>query len=799
MVAPPVGEEALRSARRGPLRRLGMQLFLALGRGGMALAAVAAVIGLACSVIVGVTLVQSLGTTQFHEGQDFEARILQLGKANRRLMHALEGPTAGELAGRAEQGVVRAAWHDFEQNLIEVCNTFGAIVPNLDRLGQTCRSGDEARATAGPELLMFDPPARPLASSVLKQLRELRADIEGLTEYVLERTGELENELAQDYRRATLVLAASATGFILAALVLLYLVGRASVQHFSKWQDAALQHARLDSIVGSNGAPILVVDPDLQIVLGNREFYKLRGNANLAGTPAFQLEPDVLARWRKGILSAEALQPVHYTRDLLDKRARKRIFNITATPLAGSDGGLQSIVFVAVDDTERRQAERALIERGRHDRLTGLANRTYFIERAQQAIDDASRSGRGFAMFCLGLDHFKDLNSAMGYAMGDRLLREVAARLKTCAGESGLVARFGADEFALLQTEIDGTADAERFALGLLNALAKPYDIEGDIVRSTASVGIAVHNADPIRPEILLGQADMAMHRAKAKARNGYAFFTDAIDQEVRLRVGLAHDMRQGLARGEFFLLYQPRIEVRSGRVSGVEALVRWRHPTQGVLLPAVFIPIAESSRLIQDIGLWVIREACRQAGCWTQAGLPVEHIAVNVSALQFEMPAELEHGIERALAEAGLAPDRLEIEITESALVDVSREHNDLLQRLRATGITIAIDDFGTGFSSLDYLRRLPVDRIKIAQEFVRDIASGGADATIARIVVLLGHALGLEVVAEGVETAGQLKMLKRWGCREVQGYLFAKPLTAEEVAALLRKGRENERRTLP
>src|SRR5262245_7084338 len=246
----------------------------------MALAAVAAVIGLVCSAIVGVTLIRSLGTTQFHEGHDFEARILQLGKANRHLMHALEGLTAGRLAGRPEQSVVRAVWHDFEQNLIEVCNALAPTVPNLDRLRQTCRSSEEARAIAGPELLMFDPPARPLAPSVLKQLQGLRADIEGLTEYVLARTGELENELAQDYRRAMLVLAVSTTGFVLAALVLLYLVSRASVQHFSKWQDATLQHARLDSIVGSSGAPIVVVDPDLQIVLGNREFYSLRGNAH---------------------------------------------------------------------------------------------------------------------------------------------------------------------------------------------------------------------------------------------------------------------------------------------------------------------------------------------------------------------------------------------------------------------------------------------------------------------------------------------------------------------------------------
>lgn len=778
--------DALRSARRRSIHPLGRQLLLALGPGGTVLAIVAAVVGLACSVVVGATFIQSLGVAQVREGQDFEARILHFGATNRSLMHAIEDLSLGQQATHPAQLVVRQAWRAFEQELTAICEALDPAVPHIDRLRRVC-SDDKFRETIEPELLIFNPPSRLLAPSALQQLQELRGDIETLIEYVLGRTGELENELVQDYRRAMLVLAASAIGFALSALVLLYLVGRASVQHFAKWQDAALQHARLDSIVGSSGAPILVVDRDSRIVLGNREFHRLRSDANLEDAPAFQLAPDVLARWRNGSLSPKTLQPVHYARTLMDRQGRERMFNVTATPLAGSDGLLQSIVFVAVDDTERRQAEQALIERGRYDRLTGLPNRAYFIERARQAIADASRSGQGLAMFCLGLDHFKDLNSAMGYAIGDGVLRAVAERLKTVVGKSGIVSRFGADEFALLRTEIGGEEDAECLALGLLDALAQPYEIGGNVVRSTASIGISVHHADAIRPEILLGQADMAMHRAKAKGRNGYSFFTAAIDEEVRSRIRLAHDMRLGLARDEFFLVYQPRIEVGSGCVTGVEALVRWRHPRQGLLLPAVFIPIAENSGLIQELGLWVMREACRQAGRWAEMGLPVGRMAVNVSALQFEAPAELERGIEGALAEAGLTADKLEVEITETALVAVSRGHDDLLQRLRATGISIAIDDFGTGFSSLDYLRRLPVDRIKIAPEFVRDIAAGGTDATIARIVVLLGRALGLEVLAEGVETAAQLEKLKRWGCREVQGYLFAKPLPAQEIASFL------------
>jgi EAL domain-containing protein (putative c-di-GMP-specific phosphodiesterase class I) len=259
------------------------------------------------------------------------------------------------------------------------------------------------------------------------------------------------------------------------------------------------------------------------------------------------------------------------------------------------------------------------------------------------------------------------------------------------------------------------------------------------------------------------------------------------MDREVRSRVRLVQEIRDGLGAGEFYLVYQPRIEIETGRVRGVEALLRWRHPTEGELSPAAFISIAEASGLIRDLGLWVMQQACRQASSWRQAGLDIGRIAINVSALQFHEPAELESSLESAMTEAGLSPDKLEIELTETAMVDVSREHHDLLQRLRARGIAIAIDDFGTGYSSLLYLRRLPVDRIKIAQEFIQEIAGGGANATVARIAVLLGRELKLDVVAEGVETTEQLERLKEWGCPEVQGFLFARPMSPEELVHFL------------
>jgi EAL domain-containing protein (putative c-di-GMP-specific phosphodiesterase class I) len=259
------------------------------------------------------------------------------------------------------------------------------------------------------------------------------------------------------------------------------------------------------------------------------------------------------------------------------------------------------------------------------------------------------------------------------------------------------------------------------------------------------------------------------------------------MDREVRSRVRLVQEIREGLVAGEFFLVYQPRFATESGRVVGVEALLRWQHPTEGELSPGSFIATAEASGLIRDLGLWVMRQACRQASLWRQAGLEIGRIAINVSALQFHDPTELETSLNGAIADADLSPDKLEIELTETAMVDVSREHSDLLQRLRSRGITVAIDDFGTGYSSLLYLRRLPVDRVKIAQEFIQEIARGGADATVARVAVLLGRELGLEVCAEGVETAEQLERLKQWGCPEVQGYLFARPMGPEELVRFM------------
>jgi EAL domain-containing protein (putative c-di-GMP-specific phosphodiesterase class I) len=325
----------------------------------------------------------------------------------------------------------------------------------------------------------------------------------------------------------------------------------------------------------------------------------------------------------------------------------------------------------------------------------------------------------------------------------------------------------------------------------VIAALAKPFLIQGNDIRSGASIGISVFGPDEPDAETMLSHADVALYRAKAEGRGGYRFFTDEMDVEVRTRVSLGAELREAIATDQLFLLYQPQVEIETGRITGVEALARWRHPVRGILEPDLFIPIAERNGLISALGCWALREACRQAREWLDAGIAPATMAVNLSALQFKRPLELERDILAAIAEAELPAAMLELELTESILMAVSREHDDVFRRLREAGTKLAIDDFGTGYSSLDYLRRFAADRIKIAQVFVGKIAYEPGSAAIVRATLGLARELGISVIAEGVDTAEQLALLRSWGCHEAQGFHFARPLTPTELVPLLRKGK--------
>jgi diguanylate cyclase (GGDEF)-like protein len=475
--------------------------------------------------------------------------------------------------------------------------------------------------------------------------------------------------------------------------------------------------------------------------------------------------------------------------------------------------GSQSVLLATQRDiTARKEADDKIAYLARYDGLTGLVNRGVFVEALKQAIARSQRGAKGLAVLYLDLDHFKDVNDTLGHPIGDLLIRAVAERLRANVRVIDVVARFGGDEFAIILTDIQEPANAAIVADRILDAISEPiaiqetaaaaaadklltafnktFLVEGNEIRSGTTIGISVYGTDSPDAETMLAHADVALYRAKSEGRGTYRFFTDAMDAEIRARVTMEKELREAIASNQLFLAYQPQVAIDSGRIVGIEALVRWHHPTRGILGPGRFIPAAEKNGLIVPLGHWIMREACRQFKLWLDAGIAPPLIAINLSSVQFKNPADLEKDIASVLAEYGLQARFLELELTESVLLEASHAHNELLLRLRKAGHRISIDDFGSGYSSLDYLRRFPVDRMKIAQSFVADIGIVPGDDAIVRAALGLARELHIEVVLEGVETARQLELLKSWGGRIVQGFYFSKPLPAPEATALLRVG---------
>jgi len=448
-------------------------------------------------------------------------------------------------------------------------------------------------------------------------------------------------------------------------------------------------------------------------------------------------------------------------------------------------------VGVLRDISARKQTEQRIAWLARTDVLTELPNRKVFVDELQEAIERSRRSEKSFAVYYLDLDHFKDVNDTLGHPAGDLLLKQVAGRLKSAIRETDKVARFGGDEFAILATEFSDPTDAGIVATKIISAMKRPFRINGAEVHSGATIGIACYAPGDEDAETLLAHADVALYRAKSEGRGTFRFFTDAMHNDVRERVTMLGELREAIARQELFLVYQPQVDIESRAIVGLEALVRWRHPQRGVIYPAEFIGAAENSGLILTLGEWVLFEVCRQARRWKETGIALPIIAVNVSPTQFKAPSELSAEIAATLQASGIQPKMLEVELTETAMIQASRYNSRVLQELRAQGLRVAIDDFGTGYSCLDYLRRYPVSRIKIAQTFVAEIAHDAGSAAITRATIGLARELSMSVIAEGVETEEQVALLKKWGCKEAQGFYFSKPLSSEDACELLRIGR--------
>ncbi len=444
---------------------------------------------------------------------------------------------------------------------------------------------------------------------------------------------------------------------------------------------------------------------------------------------------------------------------------------------------------VCQDVTEHRATAERIYRLAHHDALTGLANRSLLHDRISEAVSRARRGGGTLAVLCFDLDGFKAVNDLHGHAAGDRLLREVAARLGQGVRDTDTVARLGGDEFVVLQADPIQTETARALAERLVEALAEPYDLGvGEPQRAvTASVGVALFPADGDDPETLLHNADTALYRAKWAGKNRAAFFRPEMDHELRERRALERDLRQATARGEFRLAWQPLSETADGgEITGFEVLLRWHHPEHGVIPPDVFIPVAEACGAITGIGTWVLREACREAARWAS---PLR-VAVNVSPVQAQQGDTFAETVEQALASSGLEPWRLVLEVTEGVLIREADRVLTALNRLKGLGVQVALDDFGTGYSSLATLRAFPFDKLKIDRSFVAgiDTASGQQDMAIVRAVMGLARGLGLPVVAEGVETAVQLGALREAGCEEVQGWLVGRPAPIESFGHLLK-----------
>lgn len=423
-----------------------------------------------------------------------------------------------------------------------------------------------------------------------------------------------------------------------------------------------------------------------------------------------------------------------------------------------------------------------------HDALTDLPNRVLFEDRLTQALSLAQRNGHPLAMLFLSLDRYRKVNDTLGHALGYKLLQEVATRLKQCAREGETVSRFEGDEFALLLTQTGGTGDIVEVIHHIQKALRLPFMIESHELFMTLSIGISLYPDDGIDAQALLKNAGVALYRAKEHGGNSYQFYTADMNSKAMKRLSLENNLRRAVERQEFEVYYQPKVEINTRQIVGMEALVRWQHPEMGIIFPSEFIPLAEDTGLIVPLGEWVLRAACLQIKEWEEEGFASLTMAVNLSARQFQQQ-NLSQAVVRVLQETGMNPHHLELELTESSIMRNAESAVKTLNELKAMGVKISVDDFGTGYSSLGYLKRLPIDMLKIDKSFVHDVTTNPDDAALVMAIVTLAHNLRLRVIAEGVETEEQLSFLHLLRCDEWQGYLYSKPLPATAFRELLLK----------
>jgi diguanylate cyclase (GGDEF)-like protein/PAS domain S-box-containing protein len=550
------------------------------------------------------------------------------------------------------------------------------------------------------------------------------------------------------------------------------------------------QRVLLDTALENISQGLAMFDADGRVTLCNERYARMTGVPYAAVHGQSLLE---LFKLRKAAGNFPDDPQEIFARILADVRLGKSAIRIMHTrkgrsirvieePLTG--GGW---VATLEDITAWREAQEKLAYLAHHDPLTSLPNRTKFREDLEQTLRRVNRDGR-VAVLCLDLDHFKEINDSLGHPIGDDLLKDVASRLRTSVREGDTVARLGGDEFAIVQAGTDLQAsESSSLAERLVEIVGAPYVIQGHQLNIGVSIGIAFAPNDGEDPDQLLKNADMALYRAKEDGRGTYRFFEPGMDARAHARRLLEIDLRAALMRGEFEVHYQPIHDLNTDQITAFEALIRWKHPLRGMISPMDFIPLAEETGLITQLGDWILRKACMDAAAWSRE----VRVAVNLSPVQFKN-SNLVQSVISALASSGLTPERLELEITETVLLQDSEATLAALHKLRSFGVKISMDDFGTGYSSLSYLRSFPFDKIKIDRSFVHELATREDSMAIVRAVTGLGKSLGISIVAEGVETTEQLGLLRTEGCTEVQGFLFSRPRPAQEVEAMLSYGLE-------
>lgn len=541
---------------------------------------------------------------------------------------------------------------------------------------------------------------------------------------------------------------------------------------------------------------ISIVDADLRCLATNRRFRELLGipeSMLRAGTYFAEIirynaergeygPGDVDEQVQARVALAKRFEP----HDLERTRPDGTVIEIRGRPIPG--GGF---VTVYTDVTKRAQTEEHIRYLATHDGLTGLPNRERFSQVLTEAVASARNGHRSFGLLFIDLDRFKIINDSLGHEAGDSLLKEMASRFRECVGEQDMIARLGGDEFVVLAGDASNREDLALLAQRFIAAALDPVTVMGRECRVSASIGVCMFPDDADDEQTLMKHADLAMYRAKERGKCVYAFYSSALGTNTFDRMAMEADLRHALDREELFVVYQPKVDIRTGTITGVEALLRWRHPRHGLVPPTKFIAVAEESGLILSIGRWVLRTACAQAMEWSRLRLGPVSMAVNLSPRQFR-DEHLLSDLDAIVAETGMDPGLMELEITESVIMVNIRHAVETLQAIKDRGVALAIDDFGTGFSSLSHIKHFPIDTLKVDRSFIRDLGVDSQDRAITSAIISMSKTLGLAVVGEGVETEEQSNFLREQGCDQMQGYLFSRPLTATDLAKLLRQ-REN------